>query len=1052
MPLSRLHRGATSPPRVDAGAVGSGPRLVGAAWERRHERVLFVLVAHVPALLVFGMVSGVGAVRTVVGIVPLVVCTAVAASLRLRPRARSVAASIGLMAAAAALVHLADGRTEAHFLYFVLLGLLGAYDDWVPYAAAVGFVLVEHGVIGFLAPEAVWGISDAPHAAGSLTAVHGGFVLAASVVTFVSWRWREKDRTEAEQRVRASEEQFRRTFEAAPIGMALVGVDGRFLRVNPALCTIVGYSAAALADTTFQAITHPDDVQADLDLLRGCLAGSIDGYEMVKRYIHHDGHDVWIELSVAVARDSTGAVTHFVAQIVDITERRSAVASLAASEARFAALVEHGRDLTSITDADGRLIYASPAYQTVLGFDPAERIGQELQEQIHPDDQARVLAVGLELAATPGDSATLEFRYAHADGSWRWVEATLTNRLDDPAVGGFVTNTHDVTDRVLAAERLAHQAAHDPLTGLPNRTLLADRMVQASASALRHDELLAALFVDVDHLKAVNDTYGHGTGDVLLVEVATRLRAAVRVDDTVIRFGGDEFVVIACLRDEAAATELAARVCAAFRAPFLLGDLMLSVTVSVGVATTGGPGDEAGLLDAADVALYEAKALGRDGWVAYLPQMRSQTRGSIRRHDGGAAETAGRGPAPELGDDQPQVAARYRAYITDSPQAIVVHDGGFVVAVSPPAVRLLEAESPEALLGLHVFDVVTAESLTTAQGRQRAVEAGGWPLPELIEITTLAGRTVAVEVASTPVFWEERLASQLTLRPASDLANGPDQADTDLLRELADAIPGGQLIVAYQPIVGPSGHVSKVEALVRWQHPTRGLLQPDAFIPAVERTSLMGSVTAEVLRQSCAQVVWWRLGGMPHLELSVNISGGEVAEPGLVGRVSAALDTSGLPADALWLELTETALAQDAAQASVGLAQLSHLGVRIALDDFGTGFATLAQLHEFPAHALKIDRLFVDGIEADDGGDAAIVRSVLALGRELGLQVIAEGVETAAQHAALITMGCELFQGYLFARPSFPEPPPAWVQIGGLAESAASMPWGWSRPSASEPV
>ena len=189
-------------------------------------------------------------------------------------------------------------------------------------------------------------------------------------------------------------------------------------------------------------------------------------------------------------------------------------------------------------------------------------------------------------------------------------------------MGGFVTNTRDVTERVLAAERLAHLAAHDPLTGLANRLLLDDRIVQARAAAIRHDEVLAALFVDIDHFKQVNDQHGHGTGDLLLAEVARRLRSAARADDTVIRLGGDEFVVLASVGDEDAASELAARVCSSFAEPFVLGELSIAITASVGVATTDDLVGDVDLLDAADVALYEAKAVGRNGWAAYLPQMR----------------------------------------------------------------------------------------------------------------------------------------------------------------------------------------------------------------------------------------------------------------------------------------------------------------------------------------------------------------------------------------------------------------------------------------------
>ena len=178
---------------------------------------------------------------------------------------------------------------------------------------------------------------------------------------------------------------------------------------------------------------------------------------------------------------------------------------------------------------------------------------------------------------------------------------------------------------------------------------------------------------------------------------------------------------------------------------------------------------------------------------------------------------------------------------------------------------------------------------------------------------------------------------------------------------------------------------------------------------------------------------------MPNLELTVNVSGRELADPALVERVKAVIEASGLPAHALWLEITETAVAKDAAAAGDGIAQLCAFGVRIALDDFGTGFATLAQLHQFPSHALKIDRLFVEKIATADSGDIAIVRSVLALGHELGLDVIAEGVETEAQRDALIRMGCVLFQGYLFARPAFARPAPIWVHANPLVPAAVPV-------------
>ncbi len=1111
-----------------------GVRPTGVAWERRHHRIVLILLAHVPLLVLFGVFRRFAPAHVAVDVLPVLLLAGTAMLHRLSPRLRSVASAVGLMTAASALVHLAGGKTEAHFLYFVLLGVLALYDDWVPYAAAVVFVLVEHSVMGVVAPQAIWGAS-AQQSPWTWASIHGAFLLAASLIAFVSWRWRDVERSAIDEERRLSEEHFRLTFEAAPIGVAIVAIDGRLLRVNPALCAIVGYPAEVLVGATFQALSPSDDLAHDVAQLDRCLEGSIDSYEMVKCYTHSEGRQVWVEVQVAVARDVKARPSHYVAQIVDITERRSAAATLAESKARFTALVEHSSDLISIADPDGRLIYASPAYRNVLGIDPAERLGQPMAEFVHPEDRPAVAEAGLLLASTPGGTTRVEFRYANADSSWRWVEAMMTNRLDDPAVGGYVVNTRDVTDRVEAVAHLAHRATHDALTGLPNRALLQDRMAQAQAAAARGEEQLAALFIDLDHFKEVNDTYGHGVGDLLLVDVARRLAAASRAQDTVARQGGDEFVVLARVRSAAEANQLAARLCASFEEPFLLGDLVLAVTASVGVATASDVAEDLDLMGAADIALYATKDRGRAGWTAYTSGMAKED----RREDLVSVEPAGAVEKRRAED-------RYRAYVAGAGVAIVVHVDGVVVAVSPPVVAMFDAASDAQLVGRRLAVFGLGDLTTAVIVGEPAVDVGGWTHPHFVEVTTDTGRTTRLEVTSTPTSWAGAIADQLTLRPAEDRWNeivrigaeltgsvtqaviitdldyrivawndpasqlygwsadevlgssladvvpwaGTDReraearldleargrwtgrayqsardgrrlavdavtqvihdhratpigivsvnvpaigaldeaaADATLVDELETAIAQGQLLLAYQPIFGSGGDVAKVEALVRWDHPARGLLMPGEFIPAAEASQLVVALTGDVLRRSCAQVAAWRHEGMADLELTVNVSGGELADPGLVDRVVAALDASGLPATALWLEITETALAIDVDRTTDTLARLCGLGVRIALDDFGTGFATLAQLHRFPAHALKIDRLFVDGLGAPDGGDTAIVRAILALADELGLAVIAEGVETEAQRDQLVRMGCGFLQGYLLARPAFAEPAPPWL-------------------------
>jgi diguanylate cyclase (GGDEF)-like protein/PAS domain S-box-containing protein len=587
----------------------AAPGLPDATWERRHRGIQLLLVAHLPGLLLVGLVQGRPPLHVAVDLLAPALLALIGCCGSLPRRGKAIAAALGLMSAAAVLVHLTEGQTTSHFLYFVLLGVLSLYDDWVPYAVAVGFVLVEHGVLGAVAPAAVYeGDQQLRPWQGAL--VHGGFVLAASVVALVARRWAEADRAMRDEQLRASEQRFRLTFEAAPIGVALVAVDGRFLAVNPALCALLGYGTDELLALDFQTITHPDDLAEDLALLQRCIDGTLDGYTLEKRYVRRDGRFLWAQLNVALARDSDEVPRHFVSQILDISERRAATAEAG----RFAALVEHSTDVITITDRVGCLRYASPAFGSVLGYAPEERIGRSLFEDIHPDDRAAVVRTRSDLQ--PGASRTLRYRHAHADGGWRWVEATMTDHTTDPSVGGIVTNTRDVTEQVEALDRLAHEATHDSLTGLANRTLLEERLNQALGAAQRHGEIIAAVFVDLDHFKDVNDTLGHHGGDLLLVQVAERLLRTARRDDTVARLGGDEFVVIGSVGSDEAACELARRVHAAFHEDFDLVGTPLRATASVGVATTASAGDHA-LLDAADAALYAAKAAGRDRWAVH---------------------------------------------------------------------------------------------------------------------------------------------------------------------------------------------------------------------------------------------------------------------------------------------------------------------------------------------------------------------------------------------------------------------------------------------------
>ena len=299
------------------------------------------------------------------------------------------------------------------------------------------------------------------------------------------------------------------------------------------------------------------------------------------------------------------------------------------SEARFRSLIQNSSDVVAVVAADGKIAYESDAMRRVLGHDPNQMLGRPFAERVHPEDAAFVRALLTDLLERNDAEQTCEIRLRHADGSWRWVEAIGQNLMHDPAVGGIVLNFRDVTDRKRLEQQLQHDAFHDPLTGLANRALFADRVTHALTRITRHrEERLAILFVDLDDFKLVNDSLGHAAGDDLLVAVAERVRACLRGSDTPSRLGGDEFGILLEEGAEEDASRVAERILDALRQPFTLAGRQVFVQASIGIATGGAhakddepieTADE--LLRNADAAMYTAKSRGKGRFEFFEAQM-----------------------------------------------------------------------------------------------------------------------------------------------------------------------------------------------------------------------------------------------------------------------------------------------------------------------------------------------------------------------------------------------------------------------------------------------
>jgi diguanylate cyclase (GGDEF)-like protein len=452
---------------------------------------------------------------------------------------------------------------------------------------------------------------------------------------------------------------------------------------------------------------------------------------------------------------------------------------------------------------------------------------------------------------------------------------------------------HDIAQRTALEQELAHRAFHDPLTELPNRALLVERLQHALARTARGLARPAVAFVDLDDFKLINDSLGHKLGDELLATISQRLRAAIRPGDTAARLGGDEFVILLeDIVDAQSAIAVVERLLTRLQAPLMLDGHEVYVGASVGLAFAPAEGalpDD--LLRQADVAMYAAKRNGKRRFV--------------------------------------------------------------------------------------VFDASLEDK----------------PL--------------------------ERLALEADLRRA---------VERDELR------------LYYQPIVElDRNRLSGVEALVRWQHPTRGLVPPMAFIPLAEANGLIVQIGRWVLREACVQMKTWyeTHPGMDPLVVSVNLSARQFLDPTLVQDLERVLHETGLDPAFLRLEITESTAMEAGAGTIATLQALKGLGVQLAIDDFGTGYSSLSYLKRFPVDTLKIDRSFVHGIGLDSQ-DTAIVKSVIALAQTLDLKVTAEGIETIQQLDELVDLTCDEGQGYLFAKPQ-PSLEAAILRRWSLPEDEAQL-------------
>lgn len=473
-----------------------------------------------------------------------------------------------------------------------------------------------------------------------------GLILASSIITLLLARLRLRNRQTDQARrttihgqdtterlavdraLRESEKRFRDTFEHAAVGIAHVGLDGRWLRINQKLCDILSYSREELQELTFQDITHSKDIATDLALVRQCLAGEIGDYRTEKRCLRKDGSLVWVQLTVALVRSEDGAPDYFVSVIEEIDQRKRDQAALEQANSLYHGLIENMRDGVAIYDAvdDGAdFVFAAfnPAAARSARISADQVIGRRVRDVFPGVEAIGLFAVFKRVYRSGQPESHSTVHYADERVAM-WVE----NYVFKLPGGELVAVYADVSEQKAAEQALLQSQAtleqmayYDALTGLPNRRLLLDRLGQAIAVADRTGTSLAVCYVDLDDFKPVNDRFGHATGDTLLQAVAQRLRTATRASDTVSRWGGDEFTLL--LNGLAGTTEgeeSVTRILQAIAAPYQVGEHRVALSASIGVAVY--PLNEVNgdtLLRNADHAMYIAKQRGRNGYQFFDP-------------------------------------------------------------------------------------------------------------------------------------------------------------------------------------------------------------------------------------------------------------------------------------------------------------------------------------------------------------------------------------------------------------------------------------------------
>ena len=666
-------------------------------------------------------------------------------------------------------------------------------------------------------------------------------------------------------------ENFSTLFDRLPIGAYRSSVSGRQLRANAALVKLNGYTSEA------QMLANVNDISSEwyVDPNRRNEFKALlerDGQVVAfvsEIYRHKTRERIWISENAHVVHDDVGEPLYFEGTVEDITSRLHANNLMESSERRFRSLTEKAQVATVLCDPLGKMHFVSAGFERLLGYRAADVEGANLFDFMHATDAIEGRQELQRVAMGTNTGAESIMRFHHADGRVRRWASIGNNCLDDEAVAAIVLHFRDVTDSQVAEERLRHLATTDSLTGIANRARLEDAMATAIDAAKISGGKVALVFLDLDHFKVMNDSYGHAFGDKLLRTIAAKLKLSTGWDNLVARLGGDEFaLLVPQLASAAALGPICENILQILTQTTRIDGFDVSANASAGASVF--PDDAsspAELLQHADLAMFSAKANGRNTYRRFSPELAHEAK---------------------------------------------------------------------------------------ARGK--------------------------------------------------------------LVNDLRAAVAQRQFVVWYQPQLDLATHkLIGLEALVRWQHPTRDIVLPDEFIATAEDQGLIDEIGAFVTEQAVAQTARWSQQYQRPLRIAINVSALELRSKAYAERLHDTLRRHNMPPERVDIEITERVFVDTHTYALEALKHLRSLGVKIALDDWGVAYSAISYLRKFPVDIVKLDRSFIGGLP-ESATDRAIVRALLTLARDLKLRVVAEGIERLGQLSFLQSHGCPEGQGFLFSK------------------------------------